>query len=208
MNKTFTFWLGVLGVILFIIPSVLGGFQFKTYSHISQFISESYAIGTPYGIYLRVFGFIPSGILIALFSFSCWKLLPKSNALNIGLLGFGIFYGIATVIVGLFPCDIGCNKEFINPSISQIIHNIFGGLTYLIVPTCILLVGFSSRKWSNSTSFTTRSISCGIIAVIFSMLLLGDSDGNYIGLFQRITEGSILFWLITFAFYIKNYNPV
>jgi hypothetical protein len=40
------------------------------------------------------------------------------------------------------------------------------------------------------------------------MLLLGDSDGNYIGLFQRITEGSILFWLITFAFYIKNYNPV
>lgn len=208
MNKTITFWLGILGAVLFIIPSVLGGFQFENYSHISQFISESYAFGTPYGIYMRFLGFIPSGILITMFSFSCWKLLPKSSVLKMGLFGFGVFYGIGTIMVGLFPCDEGCNKELINPSVSQLIHNLFGGLTYLIVPACLILIGFSSRKWSGSTSFSTLSIICGTIALMFSMLLLSDPNGNYIGLFQRITEGSILFWLINFAFYIKNYNQV
>ena len=208
MNKTITFWLGILGALFFITPSVLGGLQFENYSHISQFISESYAFGTPYGIYMRFFGFIPSGILITVFSFSCWKLLPKSSVLKMGLFGFGVFYGIGTIMVGLFPCDEGCNKELINPSVSQLIHNLFGGLTYLIVPACLILIGFSSRKWSGSTSFSTLSIICGTIALMFSMLLLSDPDGNYIGLFQRITEGSILFWLINFAFYIKNYNQV
>ena len=208
MNKTITFWLGILGALFFITPSVLGGLQFENYSHISQFISESYAFGTPYGIYMRFFGFIPSGILITVFSFSCWKLLPKSSVLKMGLFGFGVFYGIGTIMVGLFPCDEGCNKELINPSASQLIHNLFGGLTYLIVPACLILIGFSSRKWSGSTSFSTLSIICGTIALMFSMLLLSDPDGNYIGLFQRITEGSILFWLINFAFYIKNYNQV
>jgi len=208
MNKTITFWLGILGAVLFITPSVLGGFQFENYSHISQFISESYAFGTPYGVYMRFFGFIPSGILITMFSFSCWKLLPKSSVLKMGLFGFAVFYGIGTIMVGLFPCDEGCNKELINPSVSQLIHNLFGGLTYLIVPACLILIGFSSRKWSGSTSFSTLSIICGTIALMFSMLLLSDPDGNYIGLFQRITEGSILFWLINFAFYIKNYNQV
>jgi len=208
MNKTITFWLGFLGAFLFIIPSVLGGFQFDTYSHISQFISESYAFGTPYGLYMRFLGYIPSGILIALFSISCWKILPKSSILKIGLIGFGVFYGIGTIMVGLFPCDEGCNKELINPSISQLIHNLFGGLTYLIVPACLILIGFSSRKWSSSTSFSTLSIICGTVALVFSMLLLSDSNGNYIGLFQRITEGSILFWLVNFAFYIKNYNQI
>lgn len=204
MNKTTTFWLGIIGAILFIIPSVLGGFQFENYSHISQFISESYAFGTPYGVYMRFLGYVPSGILILLFAFSAWKLLPKSSLLKIGLIGFGIFYGIGTIIVGVFPCDTGCNKEFINPSVSQIIHNFSGALTYLFVPACLILIGISSRKWSNGKSISTISVFCGIMAFVFSMLLSSNPTGNYIGLFQRITEGFILFWLINIAFYIKN----
>jgi hypothetical protein len=206
MNKTTTFWLGIFGAILFIVPSALGGFQFENYSHIRQFISESHAFGTPYGVYMRFLGFVPSGILIMLFTFSAWKLSPKSNLLNIGLIGFGIFYGIGTIIVGIFPCDTGCNKEFINPSVSQTIHNFSGALTYLIVPACLVLIGISFRKWSKGKTISTITIFCGIMAFVFSMLLSSNPTGDYIGLFQRITEGFILFWLINFAFYIKNSN--
>ena len=206
MNKTTTFWFGIFGVILFIIPTVLGGFQFETYSHISQFISESYASGTPYGIYMRLLGLIPSGILIALFAFSASKLLPKSRLAKIGLIGFGLFYGIGTIIVGVFPCDTGCNKEFINPSISQIIHNSSGALTYLFVPACLILIGIGSRKWNNGKSISILSIVCGAAALGSSLMLSNDPTGDYIGLFQRIIESFILFWLINFAFYIKNYK--
>lgn len=206
MNKRTTFWLGIFGALFFIVPSVLGGFQFENYSVISQFISESYAFGTPYGVYLRFLGFVPSGILITVFTFSAWELLPKSNLTKIALLGFGVFYGIGTIMVGLFPCDEGCNRELIDPSISQLIHNIFGALTYLIVPFCLVLIGISSRQWNHATYVSIVSFICGIVAIAFSMLLLNDPDGDYIGLFQRITESFILFWLINFAFYIKNYS--
>lgn len=206
MNKTTTFWFGIFGVILFIIPTVLGGFQFETYSHISQFISESYASGTPYGIYMRLLGFIPSGILIALFAFSASMLLPKPRLAKISLIGFGLFYGIGTIIVGVFPCDTGCNKEFINPSISQIIHNSSGALTYLFVPACVILIGIGSRKWNNGKSISILSIVCGAAALGSSLMLSNDPTGDYIGLFQRIIESFMLFWLINFAFYIKNYK--
>ena len=206
MNKTTTFWFGIFGALLFIVPSILGGFQFQNYSHISQYISESYAIGTPYGIYMRVLGFIPSGILITLFAVSASKFLPKSNLLKIGLISFGVFYGIGGVLVGVFPCDSGCNKEFIDPSISQIIHNLSGALTYLIVPFSILLIAISARKWNNGKTISTIGLICGVNAFVFSALLTSDPTGEYIGLFQRLTECSFLFWLISFSFYIKKLN--
>jgi hypothetical protein len=208
MNKLIPFWTAILGALLFIIPSILGGFQFEHYSHISQFISESYAIDAPYGVYMRLLGYIPSGILITIFSFSALKLLPKSNLVKIGLIGFGLFYGIGGVIVGVFPCDAGCNKAFINPSTSQIIHNFSGILTYLFVPICLVLIGIGAKKWKNAASISRLSIICGILAFIFSMLLSGNPIGEHIGLLQRMTETCILFWLISFAFYIKNYIRV
>jgi len=60
---------------------------------------------------------------------------------KIGFCGLGIFYGIATIIVGLFPCDKGCNKELIDPSVLQVIHNLTGLLTYIFVPISIILIG-------------------------------------------------------------------
>lgn len=204
MNKTVTFRFGLLGVIFFVIPSILGGFQFENYSHIQQYISETYAVNAPYGIYLRVFGFIPSGIFIMLFSFSALKLLPKNKLLKLGLLGFAFLYGFGNILVGIFPCDIGCNKELIDPSLSQIIHTLSGGLTYTLVPFCLILIGLAARTWKDGKNIFVLSVVCGIITFIFSLFISGNPTGYYIGLFQRVIEGSVLIWITTFAFYIKN----
>jgi hypothetical protein len=204
MNKTFTFWFGILGVLFFIIPSAIGGFQFENYSHIKQFISETYAIDAPYGIYLRLFGFIPSGIFIILFSFSALKILPKSNLLKIGLIGFAFLYGFGTILVSIFPCDAGCNKELINPSLSQIIHTFSGALTYTFVPFCLFLIGISAKKWKDGMHMVILSVLCGAVAFLLSMLLSNNPTGPYIGLIQRIVEISVLLWITVFVFYIKK----
>ena len=204
MNRTSTFWFAILGALLFIIPSILGGLLLTDYSTIRQFISESYAIDTQYGIYIRVFGYIPSGILTTLFAISAIKYFPKSSLIKISLLGFALFYGIGTIIVGIFPCDAGCNKEFINPSISQVIHNLSGALTYLFIPICLILIGIGLKKRKDRKNIALLSIICGIAALVFSFLLSSNPTGNYIGLYQRLLECSILFWLFHFALYIKN----
>ena len=68
MSRAQTCWAGISGVGLFVVTCVLGGWQFEEYSHISQYISETYAMGTPHGKLLRFLGFIPSGLLLATFA--------------------------------------------------------------------------------------------------------------------------------------------
>ena len=204
MNANSIFWLGVLGVVLFVGTTILGGFLFPDYSHIAQFISESYATGTTYGSYLRYAGFIPSGILMALFLFLVPTVLPNSRLVKTAFWGIGLFYGLGTVVTGLFPCDMGCNPEFIDPSISQFVHNASGALTYLIVPWCILAIGFKAKAWPNSKNISLTTLLCSLIAICFVFVFFSDPGSNLKGLYQRIIEGSVLYWMLTMAFYIKK----
>ncbi len=200
--KAFLF--GILGIVFFISAAFLGGLQFSDYSHISQLISESYTIDSPYGVYLRYLGFMPSGIFISIFSLLAIKELPRSKLNWIGFLGIGIFYGLATVLVSIFSCDKGCDKELVDPSISQLIHNLTGLLTYTIVPVSLILLGIAARKWKAGNSISLVGIFCGIVSIIFVGILSADLQSKFAGLYQRIIEGAILYWIASCSFYLNH----
>ena len=204
MNGTKAAWFGISGVVLFVATTILAAMLFPGYSHVSQLISESYAIDTAYSLQLRLLGFMPAGICIAVFAFTAIKVLPKNALTKTAFLGIGIFYGLATVVVSIFPCDKGCNKELIDPSFSQLIHNLMGLLTYLIVPACVILIGIAARKWSNAKYVFYTCIVCGIIAVLFVGILSGDMDSKFAGLYQRIIEGAVLAGIVVCSFYLKT----
>ena len=203
MSNKLLFMIGILGVTFFSVASVLGGFQFEDYNPISQYISETMAVDTPYGKSLRIFGYIPSGILLTIFAFMGFRKFPKSNLTKFGFWGLGIFYGIATIVVGIFPCDKGCNKELVDPSISQIIHNLTGLLTYTFVPISIIIIGVGLRKSKNYQRLSKIGIISGLICIVF-VGLLSDPLTNYAGLFQRIIEGIFIIWIIACSIYIKR----
>jgi len=204
MNNKLTFLIGIVGASLFIISSILGGLLIDNYSIISQYISESYAIDTEYGMVLRTFGYIPSGIFIAVFCFTGVRFFASTKLLNIGFYGIGLFYGLATVVVGMFPCDSGCNKDFIDPSTSQLIHNFMGVLTYLFVPVLIILIGLELKKIQKNTVFSLQSIVLGVISFLFVCVLFFNSNSKYIGLYQRIIELVFILWVVFCAIAIKN----
>ncbi|TVZ57039.1 uncharacterized protein DUF998 [Lutibacter sp. Hel_I_33_5] len=207
MKKNTTFLIGILGVSLFIISSIVGGILIENYSILSQYISETYAIDTIYGVILRAFGYIPSGILLTIFCFFGATYFQPSKLIKIGFYGIGIFYGLATIMVGIFPCDSGCNKQLIDPSTSQIIHNLMGLLTYLFVPICMILVGVGLKRFSNHNRFSILSIAYGVISILFVFLLVSNSNSEYIGLYQRMVELVFIIWVITCAITIKNKKP-
>lgn len=206
MNNRTTFLFGVFAAILFVITSILGGILMDDYSEISQFISESYSIDTKYGAVLRFYGIIPSGILFTIFVFLAYTKFPKSRLTRVGFIGLGIFYGIATVLVGFFPCDSGCNKEFISPSLSQLIHNLTGSLTYMFVPLSIILIGIALKKFPSFEKLSGLGIACGIISYLFVFLLLSNPNSEYLGLYQRIIEGLFIIWIVGCAIKIKKLN--
>jgi hypothetical protein len=204
MSTKLTFLIGILGASLFALSSIVGGILIEDYSIISQYISESYAIDTEYGIILRTFGYIPSGILLTIFCFLGSKYFQPSILTKIGFYGLAIFYGLATIIVGFFPCDSGCNKTFIDPSISQVIHNLAGVLTYIFVPISMILIGIGLKQLPDYKNLSIQAITYGIISVLFIYLLFSGSNPEYIGLYQRIVEALFIIWIITCAIEIKN----
>ena len=125
---------------------------------------------------------------------------------QIGFYGIGIFYGLATVIVGIFPCDSGCNKELIAPSSSQLIHNFVALLTYLFVPVFMILIGLGLKK-SHNNIFSLQSIVCGAISILFVLILVSNLNSEYIGLYQRIIESAFVIWIIFCAILIKKPKP-
>jgi len=202
MNRTFTSIAGVVGVLLFVAAAILGGLQFEHYSHLSQFISESYAIGTPQGPTLRFFGFLPSGLLLALFAFSMIKLLRGSSSVNLGLIGVGVFYGLTTVVTSIFPCDVGCNPEMINPSVSQLIHNLTSMLTYLVTPVSLALIGLGLWPRKEHRPLALAGMVCAGVSFFFVLVLFSNPAGTFAGLYQRLIEGSILTWFLIAARHI------
>jgi hypothetical protein len=204
MTKSTVSNIGIAGVVLFVIAAISGALLIPGFSQVSRFLSESYAIDTKYGIYLRLLGYIPSGILMLFFCFSAVKHLPKSNITSIALKGIGIFYGGGTMLTGIFPCDAGCNKEMINPSAAQFIHSISGLFSYVSVPFFVMMLGFAAVKWKNAESIGKIILFCGFVSLVFAVLFFSLLNSPYGGLIQRTLEGSVLLAILFTAHYLKK----
>ena len=202
MNNKTVSNLGFIGVSLLIFTLIFGGLLIENYDIKNQFISESYAIDTKHGVSLRLLGYIPSGIIIALFCFLGEKYLDPKLVVKIGFYGIGIFYGLGTTVTGIFPCDSGCNKELLNLSSSQIIHNIAALLMYLFVPFLIILIGLTIRKTRHR--FSIQSTMLGLFSLIFVYLFGSELLGEYVGLYQRIIEIIFALWIILCSVEIKK----
>ena len=206
MSNKSIFFIGVLGVSLLAASFILGGLLIENYDIVSQFISESYAIDTEYGLLLRILGYIPSSILITLFCFLAVKYFQPTILIKIGFYGIGIFYGVASLVTGIFPCDSGCNKELINPSFSQLTHNFAALLMYVFVPINIIITGIGLKRLANYNRLSIIAITSGIISILFVYLLFSDITSEFLGLYQRIIESVFIIWILTCAFTIKNQN--
>ena len=202
MNNKTVSNLGFIGVSLLIFTLIFGGLLIENYDITNQFISESYAIDTKHGVSIRLLGYIPSGIIIALFCFLGEKYLDPKLVVKIGFYGIGIFYGLGTTVTGIFPCDSGCNKELLNLSSSQIIHNIAALLMYLFVPFLIILIGLTIRKTRHR--FSIQSTMLGLFSLIFVYLFGSELLGEYVGLYQRIIEIIFALWIILCSVEIKK----
>jgi len=206
MKNKIIYFTGIFGVLLFISTTIIATFLNENYSSVSQLISELTATGVPNGKLLRWIGIIPSGVLISIFSFLAIFKFPSSKLLKIGFIGFGIFYGILTIIVGVFPCDIGCNTDFSNASSSQIIHSLSGLLTYIFVPLSLFLIGFGLLKFKEHKKFALFTLSSASVSFIFVIIFFNTIDANYIGIIQRITETIFLFWIVICSIKIKSHS--
>ncbi|MHA7129274.1 DUF998 domain-containing protein [Algoriphagus namhaensis] len=203
-NKIYSY-IGALGAFLFVLTTIIGGYLFEGYSHVAQYISESYAFGTEYGRLLRWMGYVPSGLFMAGFCFWTASYFKRNLYLFYGLVGFGVFYGLFTSIVSVFPCDYGCNRDYSDASFSQWIHSILSVLTYAFTPVSLFVFGIGLDKNGEFKLFARTSKALGVLGLIFGMVFLSNSNSSIAGLLQRNAEAVHLFWIVFISiFFLKN----
>lgn len=196
-------WSGILGVAGSILAAALGGLQLSDYSHVSQFLSEAYAVGTPYGQVLRYCLLVPSGALIVLFGLLLMREFRHSRLAWLGFLGIAIFYGLSMAVGSVFPCDAGCNKELETPSWSHVIHLASGALTHSLVPGCLLMIGLAARKQTGGNIIAGATFMTAAICAVCNTFLAIDPLSPFAGLFQRGFEGSVLCWIASVAIALR-----
>lgn len=199
LTSRLTLITGILGTLAVFLLTVLGGANFPNYSHASQFISELGASGAPSARMINLAGFLPAGVLISAFTFFAWRSLPCSRATTLGMLGLALFV-LGYVAAAFFPCEPGCRPT--QPTLSQAMHNLLGLAGYLTAPLSLFALGWQARRWTKATHLSALGFIGGGLALL-SLLFLSP-EFRYVGVAQRVLEGSVLTWVVVSALYING----
>lgn len=182
---------GVAAVVLALLVPVIGGWFYPGFSHSAQYISELGALGAPRGQLVSVAGFLPTGVLAALFVGLGWRALAVSPGSAVGCV---LFLGVAAgyLIAAFAPCDPGCPAE---GSARQALHNAGGLLEYLGGGAGLLLIGaaLARRPALRQIGMTTILLGLFVLGVFYWMG--SNPDGAFRGAWQRVTEAALFGWI-------------
>ncbi|MCA1798267.1 MAG: DUF998 domain-containing protein [Xanthomonadaceae bacterium] len=101
----------------------------------------------------------------------------------------------------MFPCDFGCRPT--EPSVSQMLHNLFGLIGYALAPVTLFLLGLGARHWPGGLALSWLG-RIAAVSALFGLLLL---ESAYSGIAQRVLEASVLTWVVACALFLWRVDP-
>ena len=190
----------ILSLVWFAGTIIVAGFYYPGYSHVTQFISELGATGSPHGAYVNYWGFIPTEIFILAFVVTCYVVIPKTKK-NITGLSFIVVYALTLGIAALYPCDFECRPD--EPSVAHNIHMLSAFPGYLCGIISIFILSSDSSFAEHFKAFKLVSFTIGGIC-IFAFLNL-DPNSPIVGVYQRLLDLMIYSWFIYFAYSVNQH---
>lgn len=195
---------GLSAVLLAFVVTVIGGALRPDYSHVSQYVSELGELGAVHASVVNAFGFVPIGVLVMLFLILAQRSLPRSIAARIGSLCMSAV-GAAYLAAAVFPCEPGCPPS---GSASQAVHSLFGVLEYTGATAGALFLSVAFRRDERWRSLVPYS---RVVALTVGIAFLAMSSSQlepYRGLFQRMAEMAIFFWIALVSVFLVRTREV
>lgn len=201
MHRKWLLVLPIISLIWFTSVIIIGGYFYPNYSHVTQFISELGATGSPYGKYVNYLGFIPSEIFILAFVVISYTKLPRTKVNMTGLILITI-YGLSLGVAALFPCDFECRPE--TSTLSHDIHMLSAFPGYLCGIMSVFMLASGSSQWAQKSSFKVISFILGFVCLYLFLNL--DPSSTWVGIYQRSLDALIYLWFIYFAYNLRRYQ--
>jgi hypothetical protein len=189
---------GMLTVVIYLLHVLVGGYLWKTYSHLQQPISDLTATGAPNRFLLLLFT-NAYGLLALIFavSFTIFERKEHHKLVFWGGVSFIILH-IVSISYCFFPQDLPGAE----PTFAGTMHL---AVTVLIVPFTILtplLIGFGLRKDKAWKTLGNFSLICGILIITFGGLtgFFFAKGLPYFGLVERINIGTLQIWTFVMSY--------
>ncbi|MBI2801670.1 MAG: DUF998 domain-containing protein [Gammaproteobacteria bacterium] len=168
--------------------------QFPGYSHLTNFISELAARGSPTQALMRNAGFIFTGALYVIFALALGWRFRRDWRAAFGILALALG-GAARIGAGLYPCEPGCDPHVI--SLNQEWHGRFAEAGYWLMMLAAVLWGVVGNRYARLRHLMALGI--GTAAWCATALVLMYLHAEWQGLFQRLASGILSLWVVVFA---------
>lgn len=173
--------LAITTVIFAVSFYTIGGAIKPGYSHVTHFISELNATGTPWAAQLGLLGFLPLGLIFAAFLVAVTPVVQVQGASRLGL---WLLWSQPVAFIGaaFAPCDAGCP---IGGSALQVAHDILGLVTYISCALALVLLSSAKTLSSGSRQFLWLA---GIAWFVLFMMMVQPEANAVRGLLQRFAD--------------------
>jgi hypothetical protein len=173
----------------------LGGGLKPGYSHLSSFVSELNATGTPWANALSFAGFLPLALLLAAFLLAAGPLVDVRGASRLGYL---LLWSQPIAFLGavVAPCDPGCPAV---GSPTQALHNLIGLVTYLAAGLAFVLLSFAPGLTGRAGVWRHLLRAAGGVWFLLFGLMLQPPLAPWRGLLQRGADGLLAAVLVFVA---------
>jgi hypothetical protein len=167
------------------------------YSHYSQFVSELGERGSSTESIVRYAGFIVTGAMHVAYSIFLYATFRTQRLAVFAATLIGL-NGLAHACAGVFSCDPGCSPA--DPSPSQTLHCVFATIGYFSFVGAAVIWGVVFRRYQSLRDLSVFSIVAGIAGLVFFVLMAYSIDLRAgTGMYQRLSSGVLLLWLLLFA---------
>lgn len=189
-------WSGLAAVGVYVFATVLGGILDPSYSHLRHPVSELTSSHAPDRWLLGGF-YIAYNLILVVFAVGLFLTGRRSATLKVA---FVFLIGTAVggvLLVGPFPQDTmgqpGTTAGAMHIALAAVVSPLTVATTFLL--------GFASRRdglWRGTSRF---SLLMGLVILATGALagITAVKDGVYLGLFQRVTIGAFLVWVLGLA---------
>ncbi|NTU81059.1 MAG: DUF998 domain-containing protein [Chloroflexales bacterium] len=183
---------GVAGPILFSVITIVAAALRPDYSHITSFISELGASGTPHAPLMNYLGFVPAGLFLAAFGIALVRATSQHVLAVVGAVLVGLF-GVGVAVSGIVSCDPGCPVP--GGSLENAAHNVIGPLSFIALACGVGLLGAAFRRLPYFRPVSRYSLVTSILGLLFIVAIVGSLEAKTLtGLWQRLFLATLFLW--------------
>ena len=198
MNTVFTA-AGILAPLVYTCFVLLGGYLRTDYTAYSHTISTLVQNGAPHGTLLKA-GFAFSNICLMLFGYGLYSINRKRTKKYKALSGMSLIgAGITGILIIIFPKD----PEYIKMTLTGYIHHIFIAILAGLVIISTLFFEFGEDHNRSLRIYSKISLFI-ILGFALITVIAGLTGYYYAGLFERISIGAYLQWVLVIAVFAQK----